>query len=76
MKVACSLSFADVWDATYNCFRDEKGAFGSLALFTNKSTGAFRNVRFEASALSIRENWLRPTDWMSTNPTYLSFTNA
>jgi hypothetical protein len=76
MKIACSLSVTGVWDATYHCFRDEKGGQGSLALFTNKSTGAFRNVRFEAAAMSIRENWLRPTDWMSTNPTYLSFTNA
>ena len=76
LKAACSLSIADVWDATYHCFRDEKKARGPLALFTNKSTGAFRNVRFEAAALSIRENWLRPTDWMSTNPTYVSFTNA
>ena len=76
MKAACSLSPADVWDATYHCFRDEKDGGGPLALFTNKSAGAFRNVRFEAEALSIRENWLRPTDWMSTNPTYVSYTNA
>ena len=76
MKAACSLSLTDVWDATYHCFRDDKGGPGSVALFTNKSAGAFRNVRFEAAAQSIRENWLRPTDWMSTNPTYVPFTNA
>ena len=76
MKAACSLSPADVWDATYHCFGDKKEGGGALALLTNKSSGAFRNVRFEAEALSIRENWLRPTDWMSTNPSYVSYTNA
>lgn len=76
MKAACSLSLADVWDATYHCFRDERKAAGTLALFTNKSAGGFRNVRFEPAALSVRENWLRPTDWMSTDPTYVSFTNT
>ena len=45
------------WGPVYNCFKDEGAGPGSLALFTSKSTGAFRNVRFDNTAGEIRSNW-------------------
>jgi len=48
--------------ARYICFRDEEADSGSFALFTNKSTGTFRNVRFSHSAGEIRSNWLLDPD--------------
>ena len=58
LKAACTISADEFWNNTYTCFGDEDPGAGSLALFCNKSTGAFRNVRFAATALSIRDNWL------------------
>ncbi len=37
--------------------KDEGAGRGGLALFTNRSTGAFRNVRFDTKAREIRSNW-------------------
>ena len=43
--------------STYTCFKDKGAGPGGLALFTNKSTGAFRNVRFDTKAREIRSKW-------------------
>ena len=43
----------------YTCFKDEAAAAGALALFTNKSSGAVRNVRFSDTPETIRTNWFR-----------------
>jgi len=43
--------------ARYICFKDEGADSGSLALFTNRSTGTFRNVRFSDSAGEFYSNW-------------------
>jgi hypothetical protein len=59
LKVAVDLCTSEGWGATYTCFKDENPAVGALALFTNKSTGAFRNVRFSTEAETIRTNWFR-----------------
>jgi len=59
VKAAVKLANRSEWyfGAVYNCFKDEGTAPGGLALFTNKSTGAFRNVRFDSSAGEIRSKW-------------------
>jgi len=62
LTAACHIGADNDWDATYTCFKDEGAATGGLALFANKSTAAFRNVRFSATAEPIRDNWLRRTD--------------
>ena len=58
LKTAARLPAAgDDWGSIYACVRDEDAAPGPLALFTNKSAGAFRSVRFAPSAGEIRSNW-------------------
>ncbi len=59
LKAAVKLPNRQEWyfGAIYNCFKDEGAAPGGLALFTNKSTGAFRNLRFSPSAGEIRSKW-------------------
>lgn len=42
--------------AKYIVIGDESRS-GKLGLFTNRSTGAFKNTRIAAEGLSIRENW-------------------
>jgi len=44
--------------ASYSAVRDEGSRAGRLGLFTNRSTGAFRNIRFAAAGGQIRTNWL------------------
>ena len=73
LTAACNISaeqdWAQAWpegpvegDVTYTCFRDESPAAGGLALFANKSTAAFRNVRFSAIPEPIRDNWIHRVD--------------
>lgn len=62
LTAACNVSAEEAWDVTYTCFRDEGAAAGGLGLFCNKSTAAFRNVRFSATAEPIRDNWLHRVD--------------
>ena len=57
LKAAVKLSGTPGWGATYTCFKDEGAVRGGVALFTNKSTGTFRNVRFDGAAGEIRSNW-------------------
>ena len=45
------------WGPVYNCFKDQGAAPGGVALFTSKSTGAFRNLRFDPNAGEIRSKW-------------------
>ncbi|MCK5526034.1 MAG: exo-alpha-sialidase [Candidatus Latescibacteria bacterium] len=60
LKAAVNLSAAAPGTAVvYTCFKDEGADAGALALFTNKSTGAFRNVRFSDTPQTIRTNWFR-----------------
>ena len=59
LKAAIKLPNAPewYWGSVYTCFKDEGAAPGALALFTNKSTAAFRNLRFDPSAGEIRSKW-------------------
>ncbi len=59
LRIAVDLCTSAGWGATYIDLKDEAPAACALALFTNKSTGAFRNVRFSAEVESIRTNWFR-----------------
>lgn len=59
LKAAANLCTSENWGATYNCFKDEAPGAGAVALFTNKSTGAFRNVRFSVTPETIRTKWFR-----------------
>jgi len=63
LTAACSLGAEEEgWGETYTCVRDEGAGAGGLALFTNKSTAAFRNVRYSATPEAIRDNWLHRVD--------------
>lgn len=61
LKAAAKLSEAD-WTtggspATYATVRDDFGGPGSVGLFTNKSTGAFKNVTLGPGGTEMRSNW-------------------
>jgi len=61
LKAAVKISNED-WStgkfpAVYNVLCEDFGK-GKLGLFTNRSTGAFRNVRISAGGLDIRSHWL------------------
>ncbi|MFH1006917.1 MAG: sialidase family protein [Candidatus Latescibacterota bacterium] len=57
LKAAVNLTAAPGTAVVYTCFKDEGAGAGALALFTNKSTGAFKNVRFSDTPETIRTNW-------------------
>jgi hypothetical protein len=61
LKAAAKTSEAD-WmtggsPATYAVVRDDVANPGKLGLFTQRSTGAFRNVRVGPGGTEIRSNW-------------------
>lgn len=59
LKAAVDLCTSEGRSPTYTCFKDKNVSAGAVALFTNKSSGAFRNVRFSNTPLTIRTNWFR-----------------
>ena len=58
LKVASTLGGSDGWGAIYTTLAEENPAAGEIALYTSKSEGMFRNVRYSETPESIRENWL------------------
>ena len=57
LKVPYDVANGKYRPARYLCFKDEGADSGSLALFTNRSTGTFHNVRFSHSAGEFYSNW-------------------
>ena len=62
LTVACrgngDRTFWGALGATYTCLGEDSPGAGPVALFTGRSTAAFRNVRFASCAQRLRDNWL------------------
>jgi hypothetical protein len=58
LQVASNLSGAEGWGGTYTTIAEENPTIGGLALFTSKSEGKFRHVRYSDTPELMRKNWL------------------
>ena len=59
LKAAANLFPNKTSIGIYTCVEDENPQTGALSLFTNKSQGSFKNVRFAPTPEAIRDNWYR-----------------